>query len=188
MSLEERKAFFMRTSKKIWDRREKHRKKWTWFDWLLIGLAIFFLVGGYCFFRVRVVGNNGMQGTVTYTVLLADIEDERFFNADGQMPFAIGDTVKSQNGTAELGAITEISRRVHRMATVKNGRLVWIDSNGRYDYYVTVKSRASHAVGDGIRIEDIRVAAGLRMTLRLGGFLGTGAQVVSVEWEDVKDD
>ena len=178
----------MSMTKKKEDRGERFFKRWTWMDWMLIGLLVVLLIGGGLLVRFLTTRNEGREGVVTYTVLLSDVEEARFLDDDGELPFAVGSVVKSQNGTAKLGEITEISRRVHRTATVKGGKLVWIDSEGRYDYGITVRSDASHAVGDGIRVGDIRIAAGMRMTLRLGRFLGASAQVISVDWEDAQDD
>ena len=156
---------------------------WNWLDTLLCILLAVLLLGGVLLFRYWRGREEKETGTVTYTLLLSGVETEFFENGLGEMPFAVGSVVKSHNGTAEMGEVVEISREQHRTFTVSNGRAVWVDATGKYDYYVTVQSEARHSAGDGIRVGDIRVGAGMRFSLRLGEFYTKDAQVISVRWE-----
>lgn len=162
-------------------------RRLNWFDWGLLGLLAAGLVGGFFALRSMSMRTDGEEGTLVYTVVISNLEDP-LFSADGETEiFAVGDPVKTQNGTAILGTVSEIRREVHRSASVAGGKIVFAEVADRFDYYVTVHSDAHRKAGDGIRIGDIRMAAGMTVTLRIGDFYAPSAQVISAEWEADRD-
>ena len=165
----------------------ERRFHWNWLDTLLCIMLALAVLGGVIAFRYWRGRVDGEEGVITYTILLSGVEAELMGGRGGEMPFAIGSGVKTQNGTAEMGGIIELSRTPHRTFAVSNGQEVWVDETGKYDYYVTVQAAAKRSAGDGIRVGDIRIGAGMHLSLRLGSFFAKDAQVISVRWERERD-
>ena len=57
------------------------------------------------------------------------------------------------------------------------------DTLQKTDLLITVYARGIDGGGDGIRVRDIRVAAGDVWDLRVGGYFATGADIVWVSTE-----
>ena len=159
------------------------RKRLNWFDYFLIAALLLLLLGAVGVGFLFGARSEGDTGQLTYTVVLSGVE----FN-DPTPLFAIGDSVKNENGTFVLGKIVGIEKDAHRVPGVRGGRVVFVDASDRTDCYVTVASDAIRRSGDGIRVGDVRMAAGERMNLRFGSFLHYGAQIVHVLWEEDEDE
>ena len=169
-------------------KKEKHLKKdrdgksgRNWFDRVLFLL----LAGGIilAFFAVRYLRTHDRSewGTLTYTVQLSNV-DVRAYGEDSTI-LREGDRVRSQNGTVVLGTVTSLERRPHRETVVENGTLSTVELPTRADFLITVTASASRRSGDGIRVGDIRIAAGSEMTIRVGDFLASSVVVTRVDWE-----
>ena len=152
----------------------KRERRMNWFDWMLVGLVAL-LLGGV-FFGVRYAADraDGTAGRVTYIVLISDAEE---------MELAVGATLRSQNGTAVLGEVVEIQVQPHRYAAVRDGEIVIAQSPDRLDYTLTVRAEGREKEGDGVRVGDIRLAAGMRVSLRVDARLVDLAEISYLEWE-----
>ena len=164
--------------------KNQDRKRLSWLDWLLIGLLAVAAVGG--FFAVRYVldQTDGANGECLYTVRVAAVDPMRDRYEE---LFSVGSAVRSQNGTLRLGEVTEVRREPHRVSYVQEGEIAFAEQIGIYDYYVTIKSASRKRAGDGIRVSDVRMAAGMTLSLRIGDALVEGVQVIFVEWEETED-
>ena len=152
----------------------------VWVDWLILLLALagIALTGGYIWQRRRAV----LPSTaITYTVLASGVDTSLASSGDWKELIPIGSRVLSQNGTARLGSVTEVSSQPHLRATVRNGEVVFAPMPDTVDLLITVRAEATVKIGDGLRVSDIRIAAGEIGDFRLAGFLASGAKVISVE-------
>lgn len=155
----------------------------VWVDWLILLLAFtaIVLTGGYIRQRRRAV----LPSTaITYTVLTSGVDASLASSGDWKELIPIGSRVLSQNGTARLGNVTAVSSQPHLCATVRSGEVVFVPMPDRVDLLVTVRADATVKTGDGLRVSDIRIAAGEVGDFRLAGFLASGAKVISVERND----
>ena len=155
----------------------------VWVDWLILLLAFagIVLAGGYIWQRRRAV----LPSTaITYTVLASGVDSSLAPSGDWKDLIPVGSRVVSQNGTARLGSVTAVSSQPHLRATVRNGEVVFVPMPGMVDLLITVRAEATVKTGDGLRVSDIRIAAGEVGEFRLAGFLASGAKVISVERND----
>ena len=157
---------------------ENKKFRFTWADrFLLIGLVVV-LVGGIWFWQQRKQAVHPNL-TVRYIVCVKNankrLQMEELANA-----INVGATVKNANGTAVLGNVTDIRAVPHVEPTVKEGKLVFLNLQEHYDLYITVVGDAIQKEGDGTRIQDIRIAAGVLGDFHIGAFYAEGAQIVSV--------
>ena len=164
------------------DKKGEKTKGLNWLDWSLIVLAVLSVVCGFFLVRWLSGDASGEEGTVVYTVTVSEIDEQLYEDA---VLFSVGDHVTSQNGTAILGVIEEIEKRPHRRISVRNGRVVTVEDDGVFDYVVGVRSVGRRQEGDGIRIGDIRIAAGMNLTLRMGDFHAQNGSVTNLQWEEI---
>lgn len=159
-------------------------KRLNWLDWCLLGLLIVGVVGGAFGIFLWKGRSGGERGTVVYTLLLAGMES----SVSDPPPLLAGESVKNENGTLSLGRIVSARAEPHRIPTVANGGVVFAETSDRVDYYVTVSASAARGAVSGIRVGDVRIAAGQVMHLRLGHLFCRDAQTVAVEWREVLAD
>ena len=161
------------------DKREGHLR-FSAADWLLLVLAVAILTaGGLFLYQRRKAAMPHVE--ILYTVQVSGV-DLRAFEAEKLMDLIPrGSTVYSENGTAELGRVEsrEVIPLLEPHAT--NNGIRWIEVPNRATLTVTVSGTAVEREGDGLRIRDVRIAAGMRGGFRLGGFLGENARILSVE-------
>jgi hypothetical protein len=158
----------------------KPNKALNWFDFFLIILFLLctltaFLTGAWLGDR-----SEGEEGRVVYTVLLSEIEAS--INVSSYL--SDGEIVKNENGTLTMGEIIAVEDKAHQVPDARGGKVVFVPSSEYVDYYVTVSSNAVRRKGDGIRIGDVRIAAGDGMHLRFGAFMHYGARIIHVRWEE----
>lgn len=166
----------------FFDGEKKEMRKFNWLDWALLVLVAASIAGGFLLVR-RLSGDSaGEEGVVVYTVLVSSLDAQ---NYDAAELFEIGSHVRSQNGTMLLGEVGDVQRLPHKRTVVKNGKIVFMEEEGVSDYRITVRSVGRRKDGDGIRVGDIRIAAGMQLTLRVGDFLVPNGRVIAVSWEEV---
>ncbi len=153
----------------------RRRGRLNWLDWLLLACFLLAIAGGLLLWSAWRRGGDGDVGSVRYVVAISDCD---------WMDLAVGSSVRSRNGTAMLGRVTEIRAEPHRMLAVKDGALEEVAVDGRYDLFLTVEADGIREARDGIRVSDIRIAAGIHTELRVGARLALGAEIVSVEWRE----
>lgn len=164
-------------------RKEKNKKfSFSWVDLLIIlaVLGICFLGGRYLLSRYRASDDSI---SVTYTLTVSDI-DAKFADVHGGWEYLIpiGSAVRSANGTASLGSVASLSFDPHTVATVRDGKVVMLEMPDRFDLSITVRAQGELRSGDGIRVSDIRIAAGERGDFRIGN-LSCAANIVFVKRE-----
>lgn len=150
-------------------------------DWLIL-LAV---IGVGLFFTLRVRAERQrveLTQTVRYTVLAEGVPtDVADANGGWEELIARGASVTTATGTAQLGRVERVRVSPSLSATVRDGRVTLVEAPDRVDVYVTVRAEATVREGDGLRVGDIRIAAGSTGDFRLGAYLAGGARIVSVK-------
>ena len=149
-------------------------RRMNWFDWLLVSLVGLAIAAGFLGVRWVVGRAEGESVAVTYTLLLRDWQ----FSAP-----AVGDDVCSQNGTVALGEVVEVQAFPHRFSAIKEGEIVIATAEDRWDYLLTVRAEGSLRAEDGLRVGDVRIAAGMTVGMRIGNLLVTQAKIGTADWE-----
>lgn len=162
----------------------KPNKILNWFDFFLIILFLLFAVTAFLTNAWLEDRSEGEAGRVVYTVLLNELEA----SVDVPSHLSDGEAVKNENGTLSLGEIVAVEAKAHQVPDAQGGRVVFVPSSEYVDYYVTVSSNAVRRKGDGIRIGDVRIAAGDGMHLRFGAFMHYGARIIHVRWEELSNE
>lgn len=163
-------------------RTEKSKgKRMTLLDWALLGGVLSALLIGVLLFLYGGGGESGAQ--VRYTVYVPEIRTSFLEEAGGvEMLIPVGAAVRSENGTALLGSVQEVLVNGHVRPVVREGTVVFEEDTTRQDLYITVLGEAREREGDGLRISDIRIAAGESGTFRFGSFYASGGSILSVRW------
>lgn len=159
-------------------KEKKRRFSLTWVDWVLLVLGVSVLLLGWRYLRGR---QSVALPTVSveYLLCLPSVKVEDF---DGEVDGLISKSasVTTANGTASLGRVKRVWSEAHLTPTIKDGAILFVETPGRVDLYVFVEANAVMRQGDGLRVSDIRIAAGGTGDFRIGNFLANGAKVVSV--------
>ena len=153
------------------------------FDWLLLCVLIAVMIGIGAFAWIGVHRGEEKEGVLYYTVLISGM-DETLFGEAMREDRLLGKTVRSENGTATLGEVTRVERADHTKALAEKNVVKFVTVSNRADYYITVRCVAEDKGAEGIRAQDIRIAAGEIFHLRVGEILTKGALVIDVEWEE----
>ena len=158
------------------------KRRFTFADWCILGiLAVGILLGVWYVGFARQKAEPQM--TVRYTVCIPSVKDDYLIDGDGNLTehLKVGSAVYSENGTSPLGRVIEVELRAHLVAGVHDGEVVFAETPGVLDVYVTVEGQGSEKEGDGIRISDIRIAANLSGAFRFGGYYASYAEIRTVE-------
>lgn len=148
-------------------------------DWFLISLVVVLILVGVQYFQRRqraAVPNIPL----TYTLLVSGVDRE------GSQPLfdtPTGALVYSENGTALLGSVLSCTSEEHRTAVVRDGEVAILPVPERYDVYLEVAADAILREGDGLRVGDIRIAAGLEGCFRIGQYFVKSARILAVRTE-----
>ena len=153
--------------------------RFQWIDWVLLIL----LTGAVCLGGLYVWNRRQAAIPITeieYTLCISRVSN-RFLGADGWGErFPIGATVTTANGTATLGKVLAVEARPTLVESISKGKITWIESESSDDLFLTVAAKAKIKDGDGIRVSDIRIAAGEKGSFRIGKFYVGDASVISV--------
>lgn len=149
-------------------------------DWLFLAvLAASILFGVYL---VRQRGQSAEPTVeILYTVCLRSVDTAQVGEGDFRKLIPDGASVTNETGTVKLGSVTDVTVRPHRSATVRDGEVVMTEVPDRVDLFVSVRAWATAKTGDGLRVSDIRIAAGRAGDFRIGSFYAGGGEVVAVE-------
>ena len=158
--------------------RERKGLRFSTVDAVIVALMLAVLVGAVAIFnRNRQDRANVIE--IEYRLLLSDMQIyEGLVNPWEN--WRAGDAVYNQNGTAVLGAVECVELLAHREPTVQNGRIVLEAVPDRADVIVSVKALAKERTGDGLRVRDIRIAAGGVGDFQIHSCRLAGAQILSV--------
>lgn len=161
------------------ERREGRKSVFsiTWVDVLLL-LAVLCVIAGSVFMLLRGREKDQPSLPIRYVICLRGMKPELL----ADLSVDASTRICTENGTACLGKVLSTSIKPHRRAILSDG-IGKIIEDGYADLYVTVGANAKAQEGDGWRICDIRIAAGMEGDFRIGGYLARGAVIISV-WED----
>ncbi len=164
--------------------KDRPKKRLIWVDWLLLALLGAMLFGGIRFFKGRRVTAEATV-PISYTLCLESVP-RSLGEANGSWDWLLpaGAIVSNANATAQMGRVSDVLVREHRVPTVQESKTVMLSVPDRVDVYVTVKGFATAPVGEGLRMGDIRVAAGERGDFYIGSYYAGGALTVFVERGD----
>lgn len=120
---------------------------------------------------------------IEYLLRVSAVQEE-LIQANGGLEamLPIGSRVTSANGTAELGTVSRVQAFAHRVPAVSDGTVTFVSLPQYSDVWITVQGNGRVQNGEGIRIQDIRIAAGAKGDFRIGGYCAE-ATVLSVKRE-----
>ncbi|MBE6589297.1 MAG: DUF4330 family protein [Ruminococcaceae bacterium] len=149
-------------------------------DWCILLLIAAVLVGAlfWYLFRGRDMGE---EREIRYTVRVFNVDTSQTDEETLRSLISVGSTVYSENGTAVLGSVETVTFSTRRIAAVRDGSVIFTEDKGHTNVDVTVRAMANAKVGDGLRVHDLRIAAGMSGGFRMGGFCAQNASVISVE-------
>ena len=155
-------------------------KKMSALDWGILGLIVLVLTVFAVWYLQR-GGGTAQEREIRYTVRLSGVDVRSADTETGLLPIGRGDTVRSENGTLELGYVEAVTARPSRSAVASNGEIAFCTVPGRMDVDVTVRGIALYRKEEGLRISDTRIAAGTVGGFRFGGYYVKNATVITVE-------
>ncbi len=152
-------------------------------DRVLLVLLVAGILLGVWFVRRRYSAAEPTE-EIVYVLSIAGIDEDLLGGTAREALIPIGGVITSSNGTAELGRVTAVQVLPHYVATVREGEVVFAELPGRFDLVVEAMGEGIFHPGDGIRIKDLRMAAGARGDYRIAGFYAAGADLISVKREN----
>ena len=157
---------------------ERKRLRWSAVDVLLVLLALLAAVSAGVYLRYRARAAEGE--TEILCVMRISGESRTLVEAHGGNLIAVGDLVRNGNGTAVMGRVEAVRETEHLCAVLEDGTPTWRADEALVDLELTVLMRGQHREGDGIRVKDLRIAAGGRGGFRIGNYYSV-AEILSVE-------
>lgn len=150
-------------------------------DWVILLAAILICLGalGFYLYSER---KADMSHEITCVFLISAVERSAW-ESEGENWIALGDRLRSENGTVVLGTVERIEEKEHVRATVRKGKPVWESHPHLIDLEITVRMQVTERTGDGLRAGDLRMAAGGRGSYRFGRYLAP-AELVALEESD----
>ena len=148
-------------------------------DWLLLGVILLgLLLAGWYFWQHR----KSAQEEVALLVVMRIPAVERDL-AEQASPGLIpaGSVLRTENGTFALGVVQSVSLRERLSPYVQEKALAWEPDPYLCDMEVTVRMNAVQQGNEGLRVHDLRVAAGGLGNFRFGSYFAAGTEIVSVE-------
>ena len=158
------------------DRSSRAIRLWDWIT-ILLAMLLFFGAAGYYFYTKYLPER---QEQIACTLLIKGVERETWEGEGGRI--FVGDTLRCQNGTVEMGRIEAVSAKSHLYAVIGEEEVSWEEHPYLLDVEVLVTMYAREKAGDGLRVGDLRIAAGSTGEYRFGRYLAR-AEVVEVRVE-----
>lgn len=161
------------------NKRKPARRRLNWVDWILLGLAFFaLLTAGRYFWRRRTAANREAE---VYCLMRVPSVDGSLLQSNGGELIPEGSVVRSENGSTALGSVCTVAVKAHMTATLQDGEVVWQTDPAFADLEILVKMHAVVQPENGLRVQDLRIAAGGRGNFCFGNFFAAGAEMISVE-------
>ena len=159
--------------------RERESKRGRLWDWLAVGAAFLLFLGaaGFYFYTKRPPAK---EESITCVLRISGAEGAVW--EDDAVPVRAGELLRCQNGTVVMGEIEEITVKPHLYATVLEENPSWEVHPYLVDVEVSVRMQVREEAGDGLRVGDLRVAAGSTGEYRFGRYLSR-AEMVEVRRE-----
>lgn len=160
-------------------KQKQERKKLNGMDYILIFLALVLIAGagGYAWYRLR--APEAEQEFIC--VLRIPAVERADWEAYGASMVMEGCKVRSENGTVVLGTVRSVELQPHMQAVVEQETVVWRELPALADIELEVRMMGALRPGSGVRVKDIRIAAGGRGSFRFGGYFAAGTEILSVE-------
>ncbi len=159
---------------------EKKRRIFSVVDWCLLGAILVCGIGIWYAVKQYRIKNPSVE--LRYTIRISDV-DPGLFTSSETAAFPVGCEVRSQNGTATLGIVTDVRQRPHRRAVISDGKILITEWIGHTDMDVTIQGTGSFSPGDGLRLSDVRIAAGCGGAFRIGDWYIPYAVIIDVQEE-----
>lgn len=144
--------------------------------WMLLiaALTVLVLVG------VLSVSRGGAQTCeIVYVLRIRDVDPTLVAEGTEQL-IPVGAEVYNENGTACLGHVEAVTVREDKRVTVKDGALVFAPKENGVVLEIAVRGVGRAREGEGVRILDVRIAAGGVGGFRLGSYYAARAAVTYV--------
>ena len=150
---------------------------WSLGDFLLLFLALVLFFGalGYHLYAKK-EQTEAMEVICVFRISQMERDDWEQYGKDWIFR---GAPLRSENGTVVLGYVEEIAEKPCLRAMVRDGEAIWEAHPFLKDLEITVRMQASLKEGDGVRVGDLRMAAGGRGCFRFGGLLRS-AELVEI--------
>ena len=160
-------------------KQKPERRCLNWLDWILLGLALAgLLAAGWYFWRRRTAADRGVE---VYCIMRVPSVERSLLQSNGGELIAAGSVVRSENGTAVLGSVRAVAVKEHMTAALRENTVEWQADPAFADLEVLVKMNAVVQPGNGLRVQDLRIAAGGRGNFRFGNYFAAGTEIISVE-------
>ena len=156
---------------------EGRRVRFRWADGIALLLAIALFLGalGFHWYSNRAP----VEQTELVCLLLISGMEQRDWETYGDQWMQSGSPLRSSNGTVVLGTLETVTEREHLQALVRDGVPAWEAHPFFVDLEIEVRMSASYEIGDGLRVGDLRIAAGGRGDFYFGNLLAA-AQILEV--------
>ena len=145
-------------------------------DWTLLTVALLslLLAAGYLLLRRE---RERSETRISVVMRVAGIERGELADEDA----LVGASVRSENGSSVLGRIESVGIKPHVRPVLRNGSIAFEEDETRADLEITV-NMSGHAIeGEGIRVQDLRIAAGGKGSFRVGAVFLSDVEILSVE-------
>ena len=160
-------------------KQRKDRHALNLLDWLLLFLALGgLLVAGWYVWHRRSAAENRMD---ILCVIRIPAMERSFLQGYGEDLIPGGSILRSENGTETLGYVQSVIIRDHMTTVLRNGEVVWENDPSLADVEVMVRMRATAEAGKGLRVGDLRIAAGGTGNFRFGNYFMAGTEILTVE-------
>ncbi len=146
------------------------KKGMRWADWILLTLLL--LAVFFCVYFIEKRSQKSLPTVeVRYTVCVSELDRSLLGErADPTTLIPIRSTVTNENGTAVLGHVLSVELIPYEIATPTSEGIVFVEDPERAKLLVTVRAEGSVSVHEGVRVRDIRIAAGGTGAFRFGRF------------------
>lgn len=161
------------------DEKRRERRSLSAADalWILVtvvGLVLIFL----CMLHAK--GSDGEMCQVRYVLRVHGV-DAALLEAAEESLIPIGGEVRTGNGTAVLGRVESVTAEKEKQVALHGGDLHFAEVPDTVVLEIAVSGEAKAVRGDGLRISDVRIAAGSVGDFRIGAYYASRASVVYVE-------
>ena len=163
----------MKNKYSAFNRKSSFFRVWDWAA-IILAMLLFFGAAGYYFYTKYLPD---AQERITCTLLIRG-EERAAWEREGEKIY-VGDTLRCQNGTVEMGRIETITKKPHLYAAIGEEGASWEEHPYLIDVEVLVSMYVREKAGDGLRVGDLRVAAGSTGEFRFGRYLAR-AEIVEV--------
>ena len=145
-------------------------------------LWIFLIAGALVLLAVGIlsVGTEKRETReVVYILRVRGVDPITFSGGTGAL-IPEGSEVRSEKGTALLGRVESVQASEVRRTAVIDGAVGFVSAPDEIMLEIRIRGTGTVREGDGIRISDVRIAAGSVGSYRLGGYYAPRATVIFV--------